>query len=164
MPKLIKFGRVAPDAWTLVRDAEAAMPSTPAIVPLATWLAQPVAARRTLGVWLAPDQDPAALAPYLAELDVVAVDFPQFADGRGYSIARLLRERYGYKAELRAIGDIQRDQLYFLQQVGFDAFALPAGCQPEQEMAGFKDFSEGYQTSFLRKNPLFRSQREDIAS
>ena len=164
MPKLIKSGQVSPDAWVLVRDADAAIPHEPAIVPLAPWLVRSMAAGRPLGVWLAPDQDPAVLAPYLAELGVVAVDFPQFADGRGYSIARLLRERYGYQGELRAIGDIQRDQLYFLQQVGFDAFALPAGCQPEQEMAGLKDFSAGYQTSFLRKNPLFRSQREGITS
>ena len=92
------------------------------------------------------------------------MDFTDAWDGREYAMASLLRRRYGYKGELRAIGDIQRDQLYFLQQVGFDAFALPAGCQPEQEMAGLKDFSAGYQTSFLRKNPLFRSQREGITS
>ena len=72
-----------------------------------------------VGVWLAPADDPGgARARTLASLPVIAVDFPAFTDGRGYSTARLLRERYGYTGELRAIGDVQRDQLHYLRQVG----------------------------------------------
>ena len=98
MPKLIKSGQVSPDAWVLVRDADAAIPHEPAIVPLATWLAQSMAARRPLGVWLAPDQDPADLAPYLAELGVVILPpspgfytHPQtVADMVDFVVARIL--------------------------------------------------------------------------
>lgn len=102
MPKpLIKDRQIIDDAWTLVRDAEAGAPAGPAILPLALWktLRDSRAAADT-GVWLAPADDPAELAGAVAELPVIAVDFPQFADGRGYSIGRLLRERYGFAGEL----------------------------------------------------------------
>ena len=86
---------------------------------------------------------------------MIAIDFPKFTDGRGYSIARLLRERYGYRGELRAIGDIQRDQLYYLRQVGFDAFARARrqGCR--RRLRAFRDFSDGYQITAVR-TPWFR--------
>jgi len=76
---------------------------------------------------LQPDDDPAAFAGRLADLAVVAVNFPKYGDGRGYSIARLLRERYGYRGELRAVGEVARDHLHAMAQCGFDAFELRAG-------------------------------------
>src|SRR5687768_6259847 len=117
MPKLIKNQAVVDDSWTVLRDATslADIPANGAVVvPLGLWLAHRDAllARGDVGVWLAPKDDPADLVPDLPALSVVAVDFPKFGDGRGYSIARLLRDRYGYRAELRAIGDVLRDQLY----------------------------------------------------
>jgi len=95
MPQLIKDRKVGDDRWSLVRDPEAPLPSGPVIVPLATWQARREAliARGDVGVWLAPADDPAALGGDVGALPVVAVDFPQFTDGRGYSIGRLLRER-----------------------------------------------------------------------
>ena len=161
MPKpLIKDRQIIDDAWTLVRDAEAGAPAGPAILPLALWktLRDSRAAADT-GVWLAPADDPAELAGAVAELPVIAVDFPQFADGRGYSIGRLLRERYGFAGELRAIGDVLRDQLYPLEQVGFNAFSLREDRDPAKDIAGLHDFSLGYQQSFLRQQPLFRHTR-----
>jgi uncharacterized protein (DUF934 family) len=161
MPKpLIKDRQITDDAWTLVRDAEAGAPAGPAILPLALWktLRDSRAAADT-GVWLAPADDPAELAGAVAELPVIAVDFPQFADGRGYSIGRLLRERYGFAGELRAIGDVLRDQLYPLEQVGFNAFSLREDRDPAKDIAGLHDFSLGYQQTFLRQQPLFRHAR-----
>jgi len=161
MPKqLIKDRQIIDDAWTLVRDAEAGAPAGPAILPLALWktLRDSRAAADT-GVWLAPADDPAELAGAVAELPVIAVDFPQFADGRGYSIGRLLRERYGFAGELRAIGDVLRDQLYPLEQVGFNAFSLREDRDPAKDIAGLHDFSLGYQQTFLRQQPLFRHTR-----
>jgi uncharacterized protein (DUF934 family) len=72
---------------------------------------------------------------------VIAVAFPQFTDGRGYSHARLLRERYRYGGELRAIGDVARDQLYYLAQCGFDGFQIPDGRDAGAALTAFSDFS-----------------------
>jgi len=87
---------------------------------------------------------------------VVAVNFPKYADGRGYSIARLLRERYGYTGELRAVGEVARDHLHAMAQCGFDAFQLRAGEDAQAALAAFGDFSESYQATAARPQPLFR--------
>jgi uncharacterized protein (DUF934 family) len=100
--------------------------------------------------------DPASLAGALDGLKTIAVRFAAFGDGRGYSIARLLRERYGYRGELRAIGEVARDHLYFMAQCGFDAFELRAGEDPRQALDAFNDFGEAYQASVARPQPLFR--------
>lgn len=103
--------------------------------------------------------DPGALAASLGRLKIVAVNFPKFGDGRGYSIGRLLRERYGYRGELRAVGEVARDHLYFMAQCGFDAFELRAGEDPQEALDALNDFSEAYQASVARPLPLFRRRR-----
>jgi len=105
---------------------------------------------------LEASDDPGALADTLDRLNVVAVRFPAFGDGRGYSTGRLLRERYGYRGELRAVGEVARDHLYLMAQCGFDAFQLRAGEDPQEALAAFNDFSEAYQASAARPRPLFR--------
>src|SRR4051794_23757854 len=90
--------------------------STP-VVPLADWKGEP-------GVRLESSDDPEALAGHLDRLTLVAIHFPTFTDGRGYSIARLLRERYGFKGEIRAVGEVLRDNLFYLSRCGFDSFDL----------------------------------------
>ena len=105
---------------------------------------------------LEPTDDPATVVDQLAGATRVEVNFPKFGDGRGYSIARLLRERYGFKGELRAIGDVLHDHLYFMEQCGFDAFALRDDKDPQAALSVFGTFSDGYQTSVLRPTPLFR--------
>ena len=77
---------------------------------------------------LEPTDDPALVAGAVGLAGVIAVNFPKFGDGRGYSIARLLRERYGYKGELRAVGVVARDHLQLMAQCGFDSFQLREGC------------------------------------
>ena len=105
---------------------------------------------------LEPTDDPAVLAASLAAARVIAVNFPRFGDGRGYSIARLLRERYGYKGELRAVGEVARDNLYFMAECGFDAFQLREGEDPQEALGAFSDFSEAYQATAAQPQPLFR--------
>src|SRR2546425_10362391 len=109
---------------------------------------------------LEPTDDPASVADRLGRAARVEVNFPKFGDGRGYSIARLLRERYGYKGELRAVGQVGRDHLYYLEGCGFDAFLLRDGEDPEEALAAFNDFSESYQASVERPLPLFRRRAE----
>ena len=103
-----------------------------------------------------PQDDPATVAARLPEVSRVEINFPKFGDGRGFSIARLLRERYGYKGELRAVGEVARDHLHNMEQCGFDAFLLREGEDVEDALAAFDDFSEHYQTTVAEPVPLFR--------
>ena len=105
---------------------------------------------------LEPHDDPASVAGGLERLARIEVNFPKYGDGRGYSIARLLRERYGFKGELRAVGQVARDLLWFMANCGFDAFLLRDGEDPQEALAALEDFSESYQASVARPLPLFR--------
>ena len=109
-------GKWQTDAWRVARDGHDAPHGGPRLLPLASWLAGDPGSEH--GVWLAPADDPSALVAHFARVRLVAVDFPTFTDGRGYSIATLLR-RLGYRGELRAIGDVLVDQLFMLKRVGF---------------------------------------------
>ncbi|HEY8606234.1 MAG TPA: DUF934 domain-containing protein [Noviherbaspirillum sp.] len=164
MRNIIKNKAVVGDDWTVLRLAEGetpegvAIPQGKVIVPLKVWQAQRAAleGRAELGVWLASSERPEELKDDLGRFRVIAVDFPKFADGRGYSTAYNLRARFGYAGELRAIGDVLRDQLFYMQRVGFDAFAVREDKDIQDALLGLSDFSEAYQTSWDRKSPLFR--------
>lgn len=165
MPDQIIKGRsIVANEWQLLRLAEGqeaasvAVPAGKTIVPLAVWDAQrdTLSARSDIGVWLAPDQRPEVLRDDLPRFGVIAVDFPKFTDGRGYSIAYNLRMRLGYKGELRAIGDVLRDQLFSMQRVGFDAYDTRKDRSIEDALKGLTVFSETYQASVDTKAPLFR--------
>jgi uncharacterized protein (DUF934 family) len=164
MATLIKDRRIAVDSWQrLKRGADGTLPTVPErgdfIVPLALWLerrAELLERPGRLGVWLDSHEEPEAVAGDVSRFDAIAVNFPKFQDGRGFSIARLLRERYGHKGELRAVGHITRDHLYFLEGCGFDAFELREGEDAEEALAAFSAFSEAYQVSLTRPVPLFR--------
>jgi uncharacterized protein (DUF934 family) len=159
MPTLIKHQKLATDDWRLITEGEAFPASGDVIVPLSLWQSKREALLARIGrtgVWLKPDDDPAVLATDFAVLPLIAVLFPAFTDGRGYSTARLLRERYGYAGELRAIGDVLRDNIFYLSRVGFDAIALRDGEDAKEALSAFKDFTEAYQISVERPQPLFR--------
>lgn len=163
MALIIRHRQVVADNWQLLKtavDGGAQMPAAgDVIVPLPMWRAQRdalLARSGQVGVWLDSHEEPASIAGDLRHFGNIAINFPQFTDGRGYSTARLLRERYRWRGELRAIGDVQRDQLFYLARCGFDAFDLRAGQDPQAALAAFGDFSEGYQASVERPQPLFR--------
>jgi uncharacterized protein (DUF934 family) len=164
MATLIKERRIVADNWRLLRRGpKGELPEVPArgdvVIPLELWVARRedfLAYPGKLGVWLEANEGPEALAGDVQRFPLIAVNFPKFGDGRGYSIARLLRERYAFKGELRAIGDVLHDHLFFMAQCGFDAFALREDQDAQEALSVFDTFSDGYQTSVLRPVPLFR--------
>ena len=133
---LIKNGHVVRDDWKTLKLADRDTPQSirlpvgPVLVPLSVWKA-----RRTeliyrehehgwpLGVWLAADEDADAIEHDIEDFTVIGIEFDRFSDGKSYATARQLREQYGYKGELRAIGDVPRDRVSYQHQVGIDAFA-----------------------------------------
>lgn len=165
---IIKNRAIVEDAWHVVRAAEdgalpevSALPAGGVLVPLALWQRERAALaaaypREQIGVWLAADSEPADIAGDFDRIALIAVDFPVFRDGRGYSIARLLRERYGYRGELRAIGDVLRDQLGYLSRCGFDAFAVRADKDIRDALNAFGELTLHYQGAVDDPAPLFR--------
>jgi len=161
---IIKNKTVVEDDWSVLRLSESdtpesvSVPSGKIILPLKVWLAQRNALqlRKDIGVWFASDERAEDLQNDVAKFPVIAVDFPKFGDGRGYSIAYRLRARFGYERELRAIGDVLRDQLYYMQRVGFDAFAVRADKDIHDALKSLNDFSLSYQASLDEPQPLFR--------
>ncbi len=151
---LIKLEKHVTDTWVLSRSDEALPDQRPAIVPLALW--QHHADRDDLAPWLPSDTElTPALAASLEKAALVAVDFPAFTDGRGYTLARLLRERFGYAGEVRAIGDVLIDQLYYMSRCGFDALALREDQDIESALNALKAFSVSYQPAVDLSEPLF---------
>ena len=165
MSRIIKNSQIVDDTWQVLKLAEGEKPESVAladgnsIVPLAVWQARKdeiLAHQRPIGIWLDSHEGPEAIATDLGRFTVIAVNFPKFADGRGYSTARLLRERYSYRGELRAIGDVLQDQLYFMKRCGFDAYAVRPDKDIDAALAGLNDFSESYQSAVDQPQPLFQ--------
>lgn len=164
MQRIIKNGQVIDESWHLL-DKEAALDglsnSDDLIVPLALWRAHAHALKARdggLGVWLDSDEEIEEIVDDLSQFQVIALNFPIFTDGRHYSSARLLRERYGYRGEVRAIGDVLRDQLFYMQRCGFDAFALRPDRDPYEALQSLQDFSVTYQAA-VGQSPLFRRRQ-----
>jgi len=151
MKRIVKDARIVEDNWSIVTSGEISefvVPEGDAklILPLAFYVtlhqkAMLPRASQRLGVLLGPEDAPEDVLPYLAQLPLIAVHFNAFTDGRGYSIGRLIRMRYGFTGELRAVGDILRDQLYFLNQCGFNAFDLRSGQDIEEAVGAFEDYA-----------------------
>ncbi|MCP5131158.1 MAG: DUF934 domain-containing protein [Pseudomonadales bacterium] len=152
MPKLIKQGQIVEDSWQPV-DADAASTGTHQILSLDQWLALTDKAGRA--VQLEPGQAPAPLFDELAQIPLIAINFPVFTDGRGFSYGRELRHR-GFTGELRACGHIIRDQLTYLRRCGFDTFQMADESDLAAALASLSDFSEYYQAAVDQPLPLFR--------
>ena len=153
MPRqLLRDGRVVADDWTYLADTEVpaagtAVSSGGLIIPFDQWQADKaawLADKRHLGVVLQPAHKVELLVPDLARFELVASEFPGPSDGRGYTQARLLRERYGFRHELRAAGYVRQDQLFFLARCGFNSFELPEN-ELSAATAAFSTFSAEYQ-------------------
>lgn len=150
-------GSWSADTRHVVRDEGEAPIDGACVLPLATWLASGQGDER--GVLLAPTDDPAALAPHLSRVPLIAVDLPTFSDGRGYSIAALLR-RVGYRGELRAVGDVLVDQVFMLRRVGFTSFALRADQDEGAAVAALQTYSDAYQAAADQALPYFRRRAQ----
>lgn len=141
------------------------LPTGKIMIPLSVWLRRrdelsSRVADGEVGVWLDSYEEPAELVESLDgdlnRLPLIGVNFPKFIDGRGYSVAYLLRTRYGYRNELRALGDVLRDQMFFFHRCGFDAYLLRADQQADGCIAALHDFTTPYQASTDGVTPVFR--------
>lgn len=161
--RIIKDGAIVEDAWTHIADGAELPASGDVIVSLERYSEQREALRQRegkLGVRLRSDQEAKVVAELANELSVIAIEFPSFKDGRGYTAARLLRDRYGYKGQLRAVGDVLRDQLFYMRRCGFDAFELKPGKDMQGALDGLRDFSVMYQGAADDPRPLFRRRAQ----
>ena len=158
---LILDKKIAADTWAHVAEGAPLPASGNLIVPLAFWMQERAALGNRIGktgVWLKGSDDPTLLDVVrdLARLPLIAIEFAQFTDGRGYSIGRLLRERYGFTGELRAFGEVIRDTLPYLARCGFNAFVLKPGKSLEDALHAFDDFSDAYQNAVDQPVPYYR--------
>jgi uncharacterized protein (DUF934 family) len=159
MPRLIRDNQVVEDEWTqLAAGADIPANTDKLLIAASDWPQRREQLPRgdKVGVWIDGDGDIEGISADLKTFDVLAINFPVFSDGRGYSLARLLRQRYHFQGELRAIGDVLPDQLYYMRRCGFDAFALRADRDPETALDALKPFSESYQAASDQPLPLFR--------
>ena len=152
MPRLIKNGAITDDQW-LPADADSSVTSASQVCSLEQWLE--LEDKSGSAVQLEPANAPAPLFDFLSQIELIAVNFPVFTDGRGFSYGRELRER-GYRGELRATGHFIRDQMTYLTRCGFDAFQMADESQLEESLASLSDFTESYQAAVDQPQPLFR--------
>ena len=163
---LITDRSVAVDTWKMLELADGetpeaiALPAGDLIFPLAVWQARKdeiIATHKRIGLLLQADERVEDIAGDLEYFFLIAVNFPKFVDGRGYSTASLLRRRYSYQGELRAVGDVLHDQLFYMRRVGFDAYALKGDKNAVYAIEhGFSVFGDAYQTSSDQPQPHFR--------
>ncbi|MFP8967813.1 DUF934 domain-containing protein [Pokkaliibacter sp. CJK22405] len=146
---------VVSDEWTLLLEQDAELPSSKVLVPLARYLD---ATGGDVAPVIAPDDDVLAHADALKNAPLVAINFPAFTDGRGFTHARMLRERLGYTGEIRAVGDVSRDRLEYMARCGFDTFLIPEERFKPEVLAAFDDISVDYQGGAYDPRPLFRRQ------
>ncbi|MCG8442748.1 MAG: DUF934 domain-containing protein [Caulobacterales bacterium] len=155
---LIKEGETRPDSWTRLDDDAPAPASGDIIVSLARLLAEgeALAARDgRLGVTLTSADGPEAVAEHLGDLALVALQFPRFADGRAYSTARLLRTRWGFGGEIRAVGEVLLDQLSFMTRCGFDAFEFDHPRAASAYAEAMTEIGPVYQAAADRRAPVW---------
>ncbi len=145
---LVKNGELVTSSFIDTSGMEAIPPTGPVIVSFDQWKAhrdELTGRGSPLGIRLHSDQPPELIVEDLARFDVIALEFPKFRDGRAYSYARLLRERYGFKGELRAVGEVLLEQLFFMLRTGFDAFEIQSADPLKDYQTALADFSVWYQ-------------------
>ncbi len=165
MPEnIIINGEIRKDNWQYLDKDEtdlAALPKGDVVVSLAFWSQNKAALADhdgLLGVFLDSSDEPEAIADDLEKFALVAVNFPTFTDGRGYSSARILRERYKYERDIRAVGDVMQDQLFYMHRCGFTSFAIKEGKDINEALSGLNGISYSYQAAADNPVPLFRQR------
>ncbi len=167
MTRIIRNQKIVEDDWLMLDDAAPIPASGKIILSWARWQTEKAAplARGNVGVAIPSNLDVAELKDDLPQLSLIVVSFvfiqpkPEGGrtfDGRAYSQARLLRDRYGFKGEIRATGDVQRDTMYYMQRCGINEFEMKPGQDLNDALNAFKDFSFGYQGAADDPTPVFR--------
>jgi uncharacterized protein (DUF934 family) len=149
MRRLIKQREIVVDSWRYA-DEDPLGRERALILPFARWKEE-----RSrwwlwdgrLGVRLGPTDPVAELEHDFLRIGLVAIEFGGISEGRGYTQAQLLRKRYNFTGELRAVGKIQRDQVFYMARCGFDSFEFPEGTDLDVALTAFEDFSVAYQTA-----------------
>lgn len=157
--QIIKDRKIVEDNWLHLDDESADLVIGDVTVTLARWQAEQESLLKddgSLGIRLSGDDPLEEIIADLDKFELIVLNFPAFTDGRCYSFARLLRDRYNYKGEIRAQGDILYDQLFYMAQCGINSFEMASSDQLSDAMVAFDDFSESYQTTVLKPEPLYR--------
>lgn len=149
--------RLVDDAWVTLADDAELPPEGDVVVTLARLRRDRDRLHgRRIGVRAPGDTEPEELARLLDGVELVVVELPKFTDGRAYTLARLLRTRFGFAGELRATGDVLRDQLFYLARCGFTSFELAPGRDVADALRAFEDFSVTYQPAADHDEPIWR--------
>ncbi len=164
---LLKDGKVVDDVWAFVEDGHELSPGGCIVVSLGRFLSehdQLLARNRSIGVRLTNTDDPALLVPFLDQLHLIELQFPKYTDGRAFTQSQLLRRRLGYKGEIRATGQVLRDQLRLMIRSGFDAIVLPEA-EVGSNAEGVYDFSahefsEFYQAASDTSDTIFLKRQK----
>lgn len=159
--RVIKNNQVVEDNWERVIELEndSPLPEGQVIIPFSYWLdnrEQLISSDKKVAVCVNGDDETDEVARDLEHFELIALDFPKFTDGRSYSHARLLRERYGYEGEIRAVGDVLQDQLFYMQRCGIDSFQVREDKDINKALGALKGFSVKYQTAADGALPVYR--------
>jgi uncharacterized protein (DUF934 family) len=162
--RVIKDKSVIDDEWSLIRelDDSAPIPEGSVILPFSFWQTNRdllLKSKKNHAIWIDGSIETESLLDDLESFSIIALNFPTSKDGRSYSHARLLRERYGYKGELRAIGDVLQDQLFFMERCGIDCFQIRDVKNIEQALSGFEGFSVCYQAAADDAIPIHKQRK-----
>lgn len=160
MPSIIKDQAITESEFSVVSAETASTETSNAILPLAFYLEHraELKGRNDIGVWLEAGEEIEDLAEFVNEVPVVALNFPSFADGRAYSSANVLKRTLNFQGEVRAIGDVRRDQLSQMVHCGFNAFELADGQDADKCLQALQAFSHNYQATVASPEPLFRKR------
>lgn len=161
MNLIIKNHIIEDNNWVVITDKDIEhidqLPTGDLILPLKVW--QQLHSQlneRNIGVWLDSSESPHAIKDVCLQLPIIGINFPIFSDGRGYSYAQILRTQYGYTGDLRAIGDVLKDQLFYMDRCGFSSFQMREDQKLDESMPRFNDFTVRYQRAIDKDTPLFR--------
>jgi uncharacterized protein (DUF934 family) len=163
--KVVLFKLYGEETFTQKQIEATEIPATgKVLLPLTIWLANKdnLAARMTageVGIVLATHEPIESLVGAFDDINclpVIAIFVERFADGRIFTLGNLLRTRYGFKNELRAVGDVLRDQLFFLKRSGFNSYLIRADRNVQEALASLKDFSQPYQGAVDEVLPIWR--------
>ncbi|WP_188151288.1 DUF934 domain-containing protein [Teredinibacter waterburyi] len=163
MPKLVKNGQLGDDTTVVVTDAsmltDAVVESADFVVSLDLYnqlLSEAPEKAAKAGLLLNGDQDPASVKQLVKQVSLICIEFPVFTDGRGFSLARMIRDHFDYTGELRATGAFIQDQLFFLKRCGFSSFVVADETKLESAIQSLNDFTDCYQAAADEPQPLYR--------